>query len=287
MAKSTGNKKFICKFCGQEFVRFAGNIRGHHRYDYCSKRCAMLARYKEHHSTPYPTQKELLTFWNDPENKLWIDRTIAGFIHRHPKAVRPIEVNTEAMLIVAGAMRFTTNRKKIISRLKHGLYDFWIRDICGITHTRYQRKDFVKVEIDEEIDSIEYEIQHLSPENEIDLEYFRAKILESELKCMRILECFLKDMPRADIRKKYGLKRDTDVDTHIRNAISALKNMESGEYDKPKEKLYPLFEKIKQDRLNGMSLRSLARVYDVSKSTMSKFLKKYGIFDKEQPQIKD
>ena len=157
MARSTGNKKFICKFCGQEFVRFSGNIRGHHRYDYCSKRCAMLARYKQHRSTPYPTQQELLTFWNDPENKLWIDRTIAGFIHRHPQSVRPIEVNTEAMLIVAGAMRFTTERKKIISRLKHGLYDFWIRDICGISHTRYQRKDFVKVEIDEKIDSIEYE----------------------------------------------------------------------------------------------------------------------------------
>ena len=246
----------------------------------------MLARYKEHRSTPYPTQQELLTFWNDPDNKLWIDRTIAGFIHRHPKSVRPSEVNTEAMLIVAGAMRFTTERKKIISRLKHGLYDYWVRDICGISHTRYQRKDFVKVELDEKIESIEYEIQHLSPEDEIDLAYFRAKILESELKCMRILECVLEDMPRTYIKKKYGLKRDTDVDTHLRNAINALKNMESGEYDKPKEKLYPLLEEIKQDRLNGMSLRSLARVYDVSKSTMSKFLKKYGIFDKEQPQIK-
>lgn len=277
MAKSTGNKKFICKFCGQEFVRFAGNIRGNHRYDYCSKRCAMLARYKEHRSTPYPTQKELLTFWNDPENKLWIDRTIAGFIHRHPKAVRPIEVNTEAMLIVADAMRFTSVRKKIISRLKHGLYDFWINDICGITHTRYKRKDFVKVEIDEEIDSIEYEIQHLSPENEIDLAYFRAKILESELKCMRILECVLKDMPRADIRKKYGLKRDTDVDTHVRNAISALKNMESGEYDKPRGRLHAFLDDIKKDRADGMSLKQLAAIYNCSKSGMKGFLERHGI----------
>ena len=250
MARSTGNKKFICKFCGQEFVRFSGNIRGHHRYDYCSKKCAMLARYKEHRNTPYPTQ---------------------------PKAVRPIEVNTESMLIVAGAMRFTTERKKIISRLKHGLYDFWIRDICGISHTRYQRKDFVKVEIDEKIDSIEYEIQHLSPEDEIDLAYFKEKILESELKCMRILECVLEDMPRTDIKKKYGLKRDTDVDTHVRNAINALKNMESGEYDKPRGRLHAFLDDIKKDRADGMSLQQLAAIYKCSKSGIKGFLARHGI----------
>lgn len=237
----------------------------------------MLARYKEHCSTPYPTQQEILRFWNDPENKLWIDRTIAGFIHRHPKAVRPIEVNTEAMLIVAGAMRFTNDRKKIISRLKHGLYDFWIRYICGITHTRYKSKDFIKVAIDEEIESIEYEIQHLSPEQEIDLAYFRAKILESELKCMRILDCVLKDMPRTDIKKIYGLKRDSDIDTHLRNAIRALRNMESGEYGKPRGRLHDFLEDIKKDRADGMGLKQLAAIYNCSKSGMKSFLERHGI----------
>ena len=60
--------------------------------------------------------------------------------------------------------------------------------------TLKERLRELKVEIDEKIDSIEYEIQHLSPEDEIDLAYFRAKILESELKCMRILECVLEEI---------------------------------------------------------------------------------------------
>lgn len=255
------------------------------KYDYCSKKCATLARYREHNNKPFPSNKQFWDFYNDPENKLWIDRTIAGFLHRHPN-VRPIEANTEAMLIIAKAMRFTNIRKSIIIRLKYGLFEFYVNDICGLTYKHFKKHDIIKQEIDEEIECLEFEYRQTDVADKIDFDYFKSEIIKSQLKCMRILECVLKDMSRQDIMKRFCLKRQSDIDTHLINAINALKMKANGEYDKPKEKLYPLFEEIKQDRLNGMSLCSLARVYEVSKSTMSKFLKKYGIFDKEQPQIK-
>ena len=276
MARSTGNKKFVCKFCGQEFVRFAGNVYGAKKYDYCSKKCATLARYRAHNNTPFPSNKQFLDFWNELENKLWIDRTIAGFLHRHPN-VRPIEAQTESMLIVARAMRFTGNRKSIIKRLKYGLFDFYVKDICGLTYKHYQSYDVIKQEIDEEMECLEFEYQQTDVADKIDFNYFKREIIKSQLKCMRVLECVLKDMPRADIAKQFDLKRTSDIDTHVINAVNALRAKMNDEYNKPKEKLYPLKDEIKEDRLNGMSVCALARVYQVSKSTMSNFIKKYEL----------
>lgn len=275
MAKSIGNKKFVCKFCGREFVRFAGNIRGAKRYDYCSKQCATLARYKEHNNVPFPDEKTILDFWNNPINKLWIDRVIAGFVHRHP-TVRPIEVRTEAMLIVAKRLRFTNDRKNIILSIKKQLWDFWAEFQLGVSYHTYQHSKPIFLEIDEMIDSLEY-TTHRSIANKLDMEYFRELIEESELKCMKILKEYLKDTPREEICKKFNLKRTSDIDTSILNAVSALKKKINDEYDKPKSRLYPLLEQIKADRAGGMSLDSLAKVYQTSKSNMASFLKRYNI----------
>lgn len=229
-----------------------------------------------HNSTPFPSNKELLDFLNEPENKLWIDRTIAGFLHRHPN-VRPIEARTESMLIVARAMRFTSNRKSIIKRLKYGLFDFYVKDICGLTCKHYQSYDIIKQEIDEEMECLEFEYKQTDVADKVDFNYFKQEIIKSQLKCMRVLECVLKDMSRDDIVKQFDLKRTSDVDTHVINAVNALRAKMNDQYNKPKEKLYRFKEEIGLERSRGMSVCSLARIYQVSKSTMSNFVKKYKL----------
>ena len=115
MKQTIGKIKKTCKFCGADFVVYAGNISAQHPRDFCSKRCATMHRYKEHSTTPFPSQKEIMDFWETEYDA--IVRICSKFVRNFPR-VSLREAMDEAMYIVACALRFTCERLRIFARIK-------------------------------------------------------------------------------------------------------------------------------------------------------------------------
>jgi predicted DNA-binding protein YlxM (UPF0122 family) len=94
---------------------------------------------------------------------------------------------------------------------------------------------------------------------------------------MLVLKDYLENLSRQEIVKKHKIKRSSDVDTHIRNAVNHLKLFaEKGKAEK-ELKLEIYLEEIKNDLDKDVSLNVMLAKYDCSKTCLFDFLKKKGI----------
>lgn len=264
--KTIGKIKKTCKFCGNEFVVYAGNHSDRRPYDFCSKRCATYYRYKEHSSTPFPPLETIKTFW-DREYEA-IQRIVLKFIRNFPRVPYEEAIN-EAFLILAKALRFTQERLKIFARIKGGLITYFFNFFCfNCSYTPLS-------EIENAIFKIENEEKQ--NDNAIDFGLFKTIINKSTLKCMLVLKDYLENFSREEIIKKHKIKRISDVDTHIRNAVNHLKLIaEKGKVEK-ELKLEIYLEEIKNDLDKDVSLNVMLAKYDCSKTCFFDFLRKKGI----------
>ena len=260
--KTIGKIKKTCKFCGNEFVVYAGNHSDRRPYDFCSKRCATYYRYKEHSSTPFPPLETIKTFW-DREYEA-IQRIVLKFIRNFPRVPYEEAIN-EAFLILAKALRFTQERLKIFARIKGGLITYFFNFFCfNCSYTPLS-------EIENAIFKIENEEKQ--NDNAIDFGLFKTIINKSTLKCMLVLKDYLENFSREEIIKKHKIKRISDVDTHIRNAVNHLKLIaEKGKVEK-ELKLEKHLEAIKEDLNQNVPLKQMLKKYDCSKSCLFDFLR--------------
>lgn len=263
MKKAIGKIKKTCKFCGEEYVVYAGNISAQHPRDFCSKRCATFYRYKEHSSTPFPPKKTIMNFWR--EEYVCVLRIVKKFVRNFPR-VPFSEAMSEALYIVASALRFTHERLKIFARIKGGLIDFFFKFYqFSIPYSPLTEIENMIIKQEETI------------KQSADLSAFKAVILASNLKCMHVLKDYLESYSRDEICVRNNLKRHSDVDTNIKNAVNHLKLIAENGKVKKDSKLERHFEEIKSDLEANTPLKKMLRKYDCSKTCFFDFLKRQGI----------
>ena len=266
MKKAIGKIKKTCKFCGEEFVVYAGNISVSHPRDFCSKRCATMYRYKEHSATPFPSQKEIMDFWRTEYDA--IIRICSKFVRNFPR-VSIREAMDEAMYIVACSLRFTCERLRIFARIKGGLINYFVK--FHQFNISYSPLD----EIENAIIRAENEAEISS--NSLDMETFKSVINASNLKCMLILRDYLANLSRDEIQRKHNLNRASDIDTNIKNAVNHLKLIAENGITAKELKLDKHFDAIKADVDANVPLNTMLRKYDCSKTCFFEYLKRKGI----------
>ena len=264
--KTIGKIKKTCKFCGNEFVVYAGNHSDRRPYEFFSKRCATLYRYREHSSTPFPPKSVIMDFWNKERHP--INRIVRKFVSKFPE-VQFVEALNEALYIVASALRFTEERLAIFARVKGGLIDYFFK------FHRFNIPYSPLEEVSNAIIQMEAEIKR--NENACDYNLFKEEIEKSEIKCMKILKDYITCVPREEIKKKYSLRRLSDIDTNIRNAVHHLRLIAENGKVKKDSKLEKYFEAIKEDLNQNVPLKQMLKKYDCSKSCFFDFLRNKGI----------
>lgn len=264
--KTIGKIKKTCKFCGNDFVVYAGNHSVSRPYDFCSKRCATMYRYREHSSTPFPPIEDIKSFWNKEYEA--IQRIVLKFIRNFTRVTYEEAIN-EAFLILAKALRFTQERLKIFARIKGGLITYFFNFYCF--NTPYTPIE----EIENIISDTKNEIRE--NDNAVDYSNFKIEILKCNHRCMQILRDWLQSMSKAEIKAKYNLKRETDVDTHIRNAVHHLKLIAKNGTVKQEKKLEKHFDDIKRDLEQGIKTDDLMKKYECSKTCLFDFMRKYNL----------
>lgn len=264
--KTIGKIKKTCKFCGENFVVYTGNCRDGHPHDFCSKRCATLYRYREHSSTPFPPKSVIMDFWNKEHHP--ISRIVGKFVRKFPE-VPFIEASNEALYIVASALRFTEERLAIFARVKGGLIDYFLKfHRFNIPYSPLEKVSNAIIQMESEVKK---------NENACDYNLFKEEIEKSEIKCMKILKDYITCVPREEIKIKYSLRRLSDIDTNIRNAVHHLRLIAENGKVKKDSKLEKYFEAIKEDLNQNVPLKQMLKKYDCSKSCFFDFLRNKGI----------
>jgi hypothetical protein len=264
--KTIGKIKKTCKFCGNDFVVYAGNHSVSRPYDFCSKRCATMYRYRKHSSTPFPPIEDIKSFWN--KERYPISRIVGKFVRKFPE-VPFIEASNEALYIVASALRFTKERLAIFARVKGGLIDYFLKfHRFNIPYSPLEEVSNVIIQMEAEVKK---------NENKCDYNLFRKEIEQSEIKCMKILKDYLASVEREEIKRKYSLNRTSDIDTNIRNAVHHLRLIAENGKVKKDLKLEKHLEAIKEDLNQNVPLKQMLKKYDCSKSCFFDFLRKNGI----------
>ena len=279
--KATGNTVFTCKFCGKTFVRYR---KGRTKYDYCSHKCAAQAGWAERNARPFPSERELLAFWNNPEHRPFIERTIGSFLSRHP-SVPPKEARSEALFIVAKSLRNGRNSHAIMTDIKYGLLFYyrntylwqkslgiysldnsneWRDEICGL------------VRVEKIISQIEDEV--VDARKSTDFNSLLQQINESELKCMRVLAARLRGESNEEIIRSFNLKKDRDVRAYIYSAMKILREREGkGLPESSINKLELHKNEIIKYRAKGLTYAAIAKIYNVTNNDIYYFAKKHNI----------
>lgn len=278
--RAIGNTVFTCEFCGQTFARyFRGEKRG--AYKYCSRTCAMHARWAEKNARPFPSEKELLAFWNSPENRPFIERTIGGFLSRH-STVSPEEARSEAMLIVAKSLRNGRANYSIITDIKYGLLRYfkntylWSKSLGMYS---LDNPDEWRDEIGGLV-NVEQIISQMSAEvddarKSTDFNSLMQQINESELLCMRVLAARLRGDTTEDIIHRFELKKKRSVNDYIHSAMVMLgKRKGKSIHTKPMTRCELNKDEIIKYRAEGLTCKAIAKIYDVGEHNVSYFLRK-------------
>lgn len=281
--KAIGNTIFTCKFCGKTFVRYR-KTSGRTKYDYCSHTCAMHARWAEKNAKPFPSERELLAFWNNPEYRPFIDRTIGSFLFRHP-SVPPKEARSEALFIVAKSLRNGRDSHAIMTDIKFGLLRYfqntylwqkslgmwsldnpaeWRDEIGGLV-----RVEKIISQMSDELDDAR---------KSTDFNSLLQQINESELKCMRVLAARLRGATKDEIIRSCGLKKDRDVKEYVYAAMKILRERKG--QCLPKKSIATLElhkDEIIKYRAEGLSYVAIAKIYNVTNNDIYYFVKKHNI----------